>query len=220
VINHGSLEWDRAYGTREATRPDRADRETPFQAASVSKVITALATLRLVQRKRLGLKDDVNRRLRNWKLPNSSGRPVTVDELLSHIAAINWPAGESALPPVDPLPTLLQRLNGEPPASNQPVRVDGIPGSGFRYSNGGYLVLGQLISDVTDEQFSQAAATLVLRPLHMNHSTFSVLKPGEATKDVALGHTAEGVLETGEWRVVGARKAGFGQRRRIWLKLR
>ncbi len=209
VINHGSLEWARVYGTREVERPDRADRRTRFQAASVSKVITALATLRLVQIKRLELRDDVNQRLRNWKLPNSSGRAVTVGELLSHMAGINWPAGESALPPVDPLPSLLQRLNGEPPASNKPVRVDGIPGSGFRYSNGGYLILGQLISDVTGTPFSQAATTLVLRPLHMAHSTFDVLKPDEAPKDVALGHTADGVLETGEWRVVGAPEGGL-----------
>ncbi len=209
VINHGSLEWAKVYGVREAARADRADHGSLFQAASISKVITALATLRLVQLRRLELKDDVNNVLRNWKLPNSSGHAVTVAELLSHSAAINWPPGESALPPSGPLPTLLQRLNGAPPALNRPVQVDGIPGSGFRYSNGGYLILGQLISDVTGSNFSSAASSLVLKPLHMNRSTFVALKAGEATKDVALGHEADGTVESGGWRVVGAPEGGL-----------
>jgi CubicO group peptidase (beta-lactamase class C family) len=107
------------------------------------------------------------------------------------------------------LPTLLQRLNGAPPALNRPVQVDGIPGSGFRYSNGGYLILGQLISDVTGSNFSSAASSLVLKPLHMNRSTFVALKAGEATKDVALGHEADGTVESGGWRVVGAPEGGL-----------
>ena len=209
VINHGWLEWARTYGVRNAEQQDRADDKTLFQAASVSKVITALAALRLVQFKHLGLKDDVNQRLRNWKLPNASGHPVTVSELLSHSAAINWPAGESALPAVEPLPTLVQRLNGEAPASNKPVRVDGLPGSSFRYSNGGYLILGQLISDVTGKPFSESARTLVLRPLHMRHSTFDGLTPDRAPKNIASGHTADGSLEAGKWRVVGAPEGGL-----------
>lgn len=209
VINNGSLEWARTYGVKQAGHSDPADRETLFQAASVSKVITALTTLRLVQSKRLDLEGDVNRRLVSWKLPNSSGRAVTVAELLSHSGSINWPAGESALPPTGALPTLLQRLKGEPPALNKPVRVDGTPGSGFRYSNGGYLVLGELVSDVTGMDFSEAAAGLVFKPLHMTHSTFHVLTPSASPMDIALGHTAEGAAEDGGWRVVGMPEGGL-----------
>jgi CubicO group peptidase (beta-lactamase class C family) len=209
VINHGSLEWAKAYGVKDAGGSDSADRETLFQAASVSKVVTALTTLRLIQLKRIGLDDDVNQRLVHWKLPNSSGHPVTIAELLSHSAAINFPAGETALPPSDPLPTLLQRLNGEAPALNRPVHVDGVPGSGFRYSNGGYLVLGQLISDVTDEDFPHAAQELVLDPLKMKHSTFDVLTPDGPRKDIAVGHTDDGAPEDGKWRVVGGPEGGL-----------
>ena len=209
VINNGSLEWAKAYGVDEVGRPDGADRETLFQAASVSKVITALATLRLVQAGRLDLDDDVNQRLRSWKLPNSSGRSVTVAELLSHSGAINWPAGETALPPSGSLPTLLQRLQGQPPALNRPVQVDGTPGAGFRYSNGGYLILGQLISDAKGKDFAEAAAGLVFAPLHMTHSTFHVLLPDQSPKDIAYGHNAEGAVEDGKWRIVGMPEGGL-----------
>ena len=209
VVNNGSLEWAKAYGWKEAGRPVPADKETLFQAASVSKVITALATLRLVQRKDLGLQDDVSERLHSWKLPNPSGDAVTIDELLSHSAAINWPPGESALPAGGSLPTLLQRLKGEPPALNKPVQVDGTPGAAFRYSNGGYLILGELISDTTGKDFSESAEELVFKPLHMAHSTFKALTPDSAPKDIAVGHTADGAVEEGKWRAVGAPEGGL-----------
>jgi CubicO group peptidase (beta-lactamase class C family) len=209
VINNGALEWARTYGWKQAGPPDLADTETLFQAASVSKVITALATLRLVQLKDLGLKDDISERLHSWKLPNSSGDMVTIDELLSHNAAINWPPGESALAAAGPLPTLLQRLKGEPPAQNKPVQVDGVPGSGFRYSNGGYLILGQLISETTGKNFSESVEDLVFKPLHVAHSTFQAFTPDSAPKNIAFGHTADGVVEDGNWRVVGAPEGGL-----------
>jgi CubicO group peptidase (beta-lactamase class C family) len=209
VINNGALEWARTYGWKQAGPPDLADTDTLFQAASVSKVITALATLRLVQHKDLGLKDDVSERLHSWKLPNSSGDMVTIDELLSHNAAINWPPGESALAPAGPLPTLLQRLKGEPPAQNKPVQVDGTPGSGFRYSDGGYLILGQLISETTGKNFSESVEDLVFKPLHVTHSTFQAFTPDSAPKNIAFGHTADGVVEDGQWRVVGAPEGGL-----------
>ena len=208
VINNGSLEWAKAYGWREAG-PDPTDNDTLFQAASVSKVITALITLRLVQLKDIGLKDDINQRLHHWKLPNASGDAVTIDELLSHSAAINWPPGESALPAGGSLPTLLQRLKGDPPALNKPVQVEGTPGAGFHYSNGGYLVLGELISDTTGKDFADSAEDLVFKPLHMTHSTFKILTPDSAPKNIAFGHTAEGAVEDGKWRVVGAPEGGL-----------
>ena len=43
----------------------------------------------------------------------------------------------------------------------------------------------------------------------MTHSTFDVLKPDETPKDVALGHTADGAVETSKWRVVGAPEGGL-----------
>ena len=209
VINNSSLEWAKAYGVKEAGRQDPPDCQTLFQAGSISKVVTALTTLRLVQSKRLDLDDDVNQKLRSWKLPNTSGRAVTVAELLSHSAAINWPAGESALPSISTPPTLLQRLKGEPPALNRPVQVDGTPGSSFRYSNGGYLILGQLITDVAEKDFSEAATVLVMTPLHMTQSTFQSFTPDAPPKNVASGHTAEGAVDDGKWRIVGAPEGGL-----------
>ncbi|MEJ8629696.1 serine hydrolase [Sphingomonas sp. I4] len=70
-----------------------------FQAGSISKPVTALAALRLVQRHRLSLDGDVNARLKGWKLPVPPGAPVTLRELLAHRAGTTvhgfpgYPAG-------------------------------------------------------------------------------------------------------------------------------
>ena len=63
---------------------------TAFQACSISKPVTALAALRLVQAGRLGLDDDVNDRLTRWRLPaNGAWQPrVTLRHLLSHSAGL------------------------------------------------------------------------------------------------------------------------------------
>jgi len=60
VVNDGGIEWARAYGVLEAGTSERATPRTRFQAASISKPVTAMAALRLAQDGRLSL--DVARR--------------------------------------------------------------------------------------------------------------------------------------------------------------
>jgi CubicO group peptidase (beta-lactamase class C family) len=207
VVNDGRVEWAKFYG-----KPDSAEQgntQTLFQAASISKVATALTVLRLSESHKLDLNEDVNQLLHTWKLPNSSGKPVTALELLSHSAAINFPAGESALSLDGPQPTLLQRLKGEAPAKNKPVVVDGIPGSGFHYSNGGYLVLGQLLEDVAGKSFPEIAKEQVFVPLKMERSSFEAFTPGHPPVNIATGHDNKGSEIDGKWRMIGAPEGGL-----------
>jgi CubicO group peptidase (beta-lactamase class C family) len=208
VIDHGRIAWTGSYGVTRATGSQAVDDDTMFQAASVSKVVTALTVLRLVDRGSLKLDDPVAAMLKSWHLPDSS-QPVTLRELLSHNAAINWPAGESALKPSQPIPSNLDRLVGRPPAENRPVVVDGVPGSGFRYSNGGYLVLGQIVTDVTGSDFSKGAYDLVLKPLGMSRSTFDVMLASKADSNLAHGHSRDGTEEPEGWRIVGMAEGGL-----------
>ena len=149
--------------------PVEGDPDERLQAGSISKAIAALTALRLVAVGALDLDADVNERLESWRLPDGEG--VTLRRLLGHTAGLGVPFfpgyadGES-------LPTLLQVLDGEPPANTAPVRVEQPPGSSFVYSGGGYVVLQQLVEDVTGLTFADAAADLVLDPLGMRDSTF------------------------------------------------
>src|SRR6185295_13331210 len=139
VINGGKLEWSRGYGHVKSESQQIVSTETQFQAASISKTLTAIAVLQFVERGKLRLDDDVNKHLITWKVPESEvtkAEHPTVRRVLSHSAGftvsgfLGYPAGQS-------LPSVLQILNGGPPANSAPIRVDIIPGTKFRYSGGG-----------------------------------------------------------------------------------
>jgi CubicO group peptidase (beta-lactamase class C family) len=201
VINHGVVEWARGYGVLEAGGFAPVTQDTLFQAASVSKPVTAMAALRLVQEGRASLDEDVNVRLTNWRLPEShhtSRQRVTLRMLLSHSAGINvhgfrgYAAGE-------PVPSFDRILNGQQPCNSQPIQVDSTPGQRWKYSGGGYLVVQQLISDVTRSWFAEAMHHTVLGPLGMTHSTFQQPLPEAQWPRAAAGHRADGSEIPGRW---------------------
>ena len=208
VIDKRRIAWTGSYGITRAGGSQAVNDDTIFEAASVSKVVTALTVLRLVDKGSLNLDEPVAPVLKSWHFPDSA-KPVTLRELLSHNAAINWPPGETALRPSQPIPSNLDRLLGRPPALNRPVTVDGVPGSGFRYSNGGYLILGQIVTDASGSDFADTAQALVLKPLRMSRSTFRVISPSNADSNMAYGHTENGNEEPEGWRIAGMAEGGL-----------
>jgi len=126
VIDSGRIAWTRAVGLREAGSSDSVDTETMFQAGSISKPTFAVLALQLVQDGVLDLDQDVNQRLTSWRVPaNRFTRTerVTLRRLLSHRAGLTV-HGFPGYAPDEPIPTVVQILDGEPPANTGPVRVD------------------------------------------------------------------------------------------------
>jgi CubicO group peptidase (beta-lactamase class C family) len=174
VVDGFRVVWAREYGVLEAGGEDSVTTATRFEAASTTKATVAAAVLSLVGRGDLDLDEDVNRRLTSWRVPESAvttDQRVTIRRLLSHTAGINRPPGGFAIAK-EGSPTTVQVLRGEPPALNAPLSVERVPGSGHQYSNFGYIVLQQLLEDVTGRPFAQAMRELVFEPLGMASSTF------------------------------------------------
>ncbi|MEJ2078041.1 MAG: serine hydrolase [Acidobacteriota bacterium] len=201
VIHSGAIDWAKGYGVRKAGEGAAVDRDTLFQAASISKPVTAAGALRLVESGVLQLDQDVNEALRSWKVPENdwTGKsPVTLRRLLSHSAGMTvhgFPGyGEGAA-----LPTLIEILNGEGPANTNPIRVDIEPGRQFRYSGGGYTVVQQLMMDVTGREFPGLMSDLVLEPVGMKHSTFEQPLPEARRSRAAVAHGESGKPLTGSW---------------------
>lgn len=152
-----------------------------FQAASISKPVAALAALRLVAQDKLSLDVDVNKYLTSWQLPGKDGElPVTVRHLLCHAGALTV-QGVPGYDRGQPLPSLAEILDGLPPANTPPVRRDGVPGRAHQYSGGGYVLLQQLLEDVTGRSFADLAAELVLGPAGMTAATYAQPDPSAAT---------------------------------------
>ncbi|MGI9060006.1 MAG: serine hydrolase [Ktedonobacteraceae bacterium] len=202
VINDYHLEWACGYGVRKRDEPERIDTETVFQACSISKAVTAIAVLRLVEEGRLDLDADINLFLKSWKVPaNGSWRPkITIQQVLSHTAGISvpWFAGYHR---DQDIPTLLEILNGEQPTNTPEIRVTTIPGVRFRYSGGGYCILQQLLMDVMNQPFPELMRELVLGPFGMDHSTYEQPLPAHRSKMAAVGHRASGKPVVGDWHV-------------------
>src|SRR6185369_164897 len=173
VINEGRVEWARGYGVLRVNGQERVTTNTMFQAASISKTLTALAALQLVEEHKLDLDEDVNVKLVGWKVPENdfikSERP-SLRRVLSHTAGFTV-SGFLGYSVGQPLPSLVQILNGEKPANTPPIRIDIVPGSRFRYSGGGYEVLQQLLTDVTKKSYAELMEP-ILKRLGMSHSTF------------------------------------------------
>ena len=191
VLRGGTIEWSKGYGfTRAGGIPVTPD--TLFQAGSISKPVTALAALRLVQQRRLKLDGDVNGQLRGWKLPTPPGAHVTLRELLSHTAGTTvhgFPGYAAGLP----VPSVDDVLAGRAPANTKPVVVETTPGTAWRYSGGGYTVVQKLIGDVTAQTFADVLCDEVLRPAGMTHSYFAQPLDAALLANAAWPHDGTGV---------------------------
>ena len=193
AIRNGAIDWARAYGVRSLGGPP-VSTDTLFGAASISKVVTALGVLKLVEQGKVDLDANVNNYLKRWKVPDNqftAERQVTVRELLNHTSGIGTHNGE-IYDPSSPLPTLVQIAQGEQPARTPPIRVEAVPGTKFAYSNGGYLVLSLLIEDVSGEPFATYMKHAVLDPIGMKHSTFKVPLSQEWLPGAATAYGADG----------------------------
>ena len=188
LVHNGQLAWARGFGvTGRATRPP-VTAATRFQAASVSKPVTAWGVLRLVEQGRVGLDEPVVGRLGRWRPPPSRFDPeqITVRRLLSHTAglSVHGYVGQLAS---GPLPSIVGSLAGEAGGSF-PVELLEAPGRRWRYSGGGYSVLQLLVEELTGQPFADVLRAEVLEPLGMTASSFS----WERTAATAYPHDARG----------------------------
>ncbi|MFC4492559.1 amino acid adenylation domain-containing protein [Streptomyces ovatisporus] len=171
---------------------------TVFQAGSVSKLITAFGTLRLVEQKVLALDEDVSRYLADWRVPD--GAVLTLRQLLGHTAGLaptpseGQARGERLLP----MPEL---LSGKAPEAGPPVRAELAPGQVFRKANVHFSVVQQVLTDVTGEPFEALMDRLVFEPLAMPGSSFRQTFPETSGRPVAVGHSANGKPVEGGWRL-------------------
>jgi CubicO group peptidase (beta-lactamase class C family) len=163
--------YDYASPTQHAAEPIQAATDTLYDLASITKLFTATAVMRLVEQGRLALDEPVAR----W-LPDFAGggkADVTLRELLTHTSG---------------LPDYLQlwKLESTPDARMQRVLATPIvarPGSVFRYSDLGLIALGHLVHEVAGASLEQVVQDLVIAPLRLAHTRYT--PPGELRQRIA-----------------------------------
>ncbi|MDE2849632.1 MAG: serine hydrolase [Acidobacteriota bacterium] len=213
VVEDYRLHWARAYGVADESTGAPADTETLFQAASISKPVSAMAVLRAVQDGLFDLDDDINSILRSWQLRDDAKllaeTPVTPRMLLSMTAGTTV-SGFPGYKPDAELPTVpevLGRKDEETPANTDPVVVGWQPGTRYEYSGGGSTILQLALSDAMAKPFDQILQETVLDPLGMTRSCFCQPLPAALHGNAAraggstTGSAAKGRKPRAPWHV-------------------
>ncbi len=201
VINNLKIEWVKGYGVKEAGGNDPVTPETLFQAASISKPVSAAAALHYVEQGLLDLDENVNDKLRSWKVPDNEWtkeKKVTLRGILSHSAGLTV-SGFPGYAQGAAVPTLRQILDGEKPANSAPIRVDIEIGSQFRYSGGGYTVLQQLLTDVLGKPYPDIIKETVLDKAGMTNSVYEQPLSEKFMGRESAAHGMNGTPIKGKW---------------------
>jgi CubicO group peptidase (beta-lactamase class C family) len=194
-----------AYGLADVDTGTPVTTETMFQAASISKPVAAMASLKAVQEKRFTLDQDVNTILKSWKVPENpftKERPVTPRTLMSHTSGTGDGFGFPGYATDAPMPTVVQILDGvQPPSNLRPVRLERAPLVGFKYSGGAVMIQQLALADAVGKPFEQIARDWVLNPIGMTNSTFEQPLPAQREKQAARAHNRTGARMGDPWHV-------------------
>lgn len=173
VLDHGEIQA-KCYSTIN----DHVN--TRFQACSISKPVTAMAVMRLVDDGRLKLEDKIAKYLPELIVhnlgPSALVEQITIEHVLSHTAGLTTSGFGGYDGPRHPDAT--EVVLGKYPVNSSPVKVVGIPGRQWSYSGGGYTLLQIALEKVTSRPFPVLMDELVLKPLGMTDSNYGVPASG------------------------------------------
>ena len=204
VIKDFRIHWAKAYGVADVSSGRLVRTDTPFQAASISKPVTALSAMRLVQDGAFGLDDDVNRHLKSWRVPASDftrTQPVTPRSLMSHTSGADDGFGFPGYEPAAPRPTVVQVLDGASPSNVGKVTFARPPYAAYRYSGGAVTLMQLLLTDVTGDDFAAFMQARALGPLGMSDSSFEQPPPESRAARLAHAHNGQGAHGAVPWHV-------------------
>lgn len=170
VVRHGEIVYNAQLGSKRlatATTPAQpVDANTMFRVASVSKFVTTLGTMKLVEQGKLSLDADISGvlgyRLRNPYFPD---RPITLRMLLTHTSSLRDEGGFKWAPDVDLKDVLLPggRLYGKGDAWS----ADHAPGRYFEYVNVNWGLIATIMERAGGERFDRLMRHLIFDPMHL-----------------------------------------------------
>ena len=204
VIRDFKIDWARAWGVKSVRTGEAATVDTLFQAASISKPVAAMASLRAVQDGRFTLDQDINTILKSWRLPprpSSQGDLVTPRMLMSHTSGTDDGFGFPGYNPEAPRPSIVQILDGQAPANRGAVRVGRAPMTGYKYSGGAVTIQELALTDAIGKPFPVIMRETVLGPIGMKNSTYEQPLPPNLRSAAAHAHNQSGEAGDAPWRV-------------------
>jgi CubicO group peptidase (beta-lactamase class C family) len=166
VVRGGTVILRKGYGMADLELGVPMDPADVFPICSVTKQFTAVAVLQLAEAGKLMLTDDLHQFVPDYP---TGGAKITLTQLLNHT---------SGIPSADTMPEWTKTLGaGLTPEQlldltrNQPL--DFAPGSGWKYSNGGYALLGRVIEAVSGQSYPDYVRSHLFALAAMSHSYYA-----------------------------------------------
>ena len=193
VADGGRIVWAKAWGYADTAAGVKATTRTIFQAGSISKPVAASAAMQMAEQGQLRLDGLANDQLKSWRIPDNAftrAQPVTLRHLLTHTAGTTvhgFPGYEAGAP----VPSVVQVLEGKPPANTPAVVVEKTPGAAWNYSGGGITIAQLIMTDVSGLSFPELMRRRILAPAGMTSSTYQQPLPA-SRHDNAVGYLFDG----------------------------
>lgn len=206
AIREGKVEYQQQFGQRflsaNGLPAKPANAHTLYRIASISKMVTTLGAMLLVEQGKLALDTDISLYLgfvlRNPHFPE---RDITLRSLLSHTSSLRDDAGYS-WPFAIPLKSVLvpgQKRYGE----GRVWSAKAPPGDYFTYSNLGWALIGTMMERVTGERFDLLMKRLVLDPMGMHGGYYPAGMSAEDQSNIATLYRKR-TTDTEIWNPAGA----------------
>ncbi len=193
VIKEYKIDWAKGYGLADTAEQTPVTPETMFSAGSISKFVSAVTALALVQQGKITLDQPINDYLTSWKVADNDFTntiPITLRMLLSHTAGTTQSAYFGFTPDKNPFPTIVEILTGAEIAESRPVVVNSEPQKEFRYSGGGLMVAQLAMMDVSNQSFADLTRQTVFDKLGMENSTFDQPLPTSYAAKAAWAYSS------------------------------
>ncbi|KIC95479.1 serine hydrolase [Flavihumibacter solisilvae] len=165
VAKDGKIIYRKAFGKANLEVNADMDPGYVFRVGSITKQFTALAILKLAEQGKLSLADTVTQFIPDFPM---QGFAITIEHLLTHTSGIKNLTGLGSFT------AQAQRTDHSPAElvnlfKNEPL--DFPPGTNFRYSNSGYILLGLIIEKVSGKKYADYISENFLQPLNMKNSS-------------------------------------------------
>jgi CubicO group peptidase (beta-lactamase class C family) len=204
-FSDGKISWNKGYGILEKGTLNYVNEYSIFHACSISKMITTLCTLKLVEAGVLDLYADANSYLTTWKIPDNNftkEKTITLAHLLSHQAGFYDIDGSfEPYQDGDLITTNMDILKGVTKYNSEEVQAKYVPESDHSYSDAGFCVIEQILEDTTGKSIVQLADEYVFTPLQLKRTFFWEIGKELSTKldiaDCAVGHDCIGEIVEG-----------------------
>lgn len=193
IAKNSEIVYSKGFGVKNSSTKEIVTDSTVFQAASLSKSLTAALVLKNVEKGKIHLDSSINYYLTDWKLETKKrgdNYEPTVSQLLSHTEGTNV-HGFLGYKSTNKPPNLLAVLNGERFLEPKIV-IKNRPNTQFDYSGGGYCVIQQALIDINQKDFNEQMNEEILNFCGMGSSFYSVDLNAERLEQIAIGHRKNG----------------------------